>query len=523
MDARRAWVRADRVRFAAGGLGVALVLAFAQIASMAACNKANTVDASTDVLGIGQQCAGPNDKACGVNAVCVLGYCRSGCTTDAECSRGALCLGDRVPFGCSLPSDLACSSSQPCANGLVCGLDGKCRMPCTASADCARNEHECIAGTCVSKGELDVMQTWFSCKTGDKRCTGAKIESCNVSAPGFAATTACKDPTPVCVDGTFVCGVQATPGCCSATQPCSATDSYGPRCVNGACQRALTAADVVTPTAGGKAIPMCWTSAECNAGETCAGSHSSTCPPTPNLTPWPGVCITDTCKQGCSQCLSCTNGAQRDACLTDPNCLACLGETGTDKSDACLSSAAVSLAEKICGVPGCSCEGACTVPVSRDASTVGFAGCQEKDLEPNGLDFTSLGCGGGTSGSLCVPQSATIQGTLRGSKDVDRIEPDEFFLKDCTTYDLSLTTTKPMQTCLTFRWFCMPGSDFTVSCDANGVATDKGCCLAPGATTMRARLSAAPTGGSLVPRVTMSGLAAGESCVDYSVVITSSQ
>lgn len=122
---------------------------------LSACSKDNEIDASQSTeIDVGKQCDGPNDPGCGVGGVCVLGVCRLGCTTDSECPQGALCIGDRAPFGCSIPSELACSSSQPCSPPLACGIDGKCRFACQVTGDCPRNEHECKATTCVSHNEV---------------------------------------------------------------------------------------------------------------------------------------------------------------------------------------------------------------------------------------------------------------------------------------------------------------------------------------------------------------------------------
>jgi len=159
-------------------------------ASAAGCSRTNNVDQSTE-LDVGQQCSGPDDKGCGQGAVCALGFCRLGCTTDAACPQGAICVGDQAPFGCSLPAELACSSSQPCASSaLECGIDGVCRLPCKADADCSRNEHHCIAGSCVGDGERS-YPTWSACAVGATRCDGTSFQECNVSAPGWVETANC--------------------------------------------------------------------------------------------------------------------------------------------------------------------------------------------------------------------------------------------------------------------------------------------------------------------------------------------
>lgn len=196
-----AWVRTRRV--VGASLNFVVAIAVAQ-----GCSKENTVDASQHSNSVGQQCTGPGDQGCGVAAVCALGFCRLGCTTDSECPQGALCVGDHPPFGCSLPSELACSSSQPCSAPLTCGLDGKCRWPCQVREDCPRNEHQCIAHVCVAPD--DPNPKWFECSEGQTTCgneiTGEAFDplgglcpesarerwQCNVSMPGWSHLETCE-------------------------------------------------------------------------------------------------------------------------------------------------------------------------------------------------------------------------------------------------------------------------------------------------------------------------------------------
>lgn len=161
------------------------------LAVVVGCSKDNEIDASQNTAGgIGTQCSGPDDRACGTNGVCALGYCRFGCLTDGECEQGALCIGDGPPYGCQLPQDIGCSEENPCTMGLVCGLDGLCRMPCNLSTKCPRNEQTCIATTCVSGSEQDADRTWFNCftpggPTSVVGCDGLEtMFSCNVAGAG---------------------------------------------------------------------------------------------------------------------------------------------------------------------------------------------------------------------------------------------------------------------------------------------------------------------------------------------------
>lgn len=175
------------------------------------CSKDNEIDASTNIVGaVGNQCSAPDDPACGAWAVCVLGWCRLGCTTDAECAHGALCIGDAPPFGCQLPQDAVCGAEQPCKAPLYCGLDHTCRMPCKESKDCPRNEQECHAGVCVGDSEKgEAAKQYRSCTDGDTRCGSdsapcgggdCEIQGCNSVAPGWAAVESCTGDKAFCLD-----------------------------------------------------------------------------------------------------------------------------------------------------------------------------------------------------------------------------------------------------------------------------------------------------------------------------------
>lgn len=135
---------------------------------LSSCSKENSVAAGGPTGGVGQQCQ--LAEQCGASAVCALGFCRLGCTIDAECAQGSLCVGDQPPYGCSTPAEGACSAAAPCPAGLECGIDGRCRHACATNADCPRNEHKCVAGTCASTSEPGAETTWFACLEGEEAC-----------------------------------------------------------------------------------------------------------------------------------------------------------------------------------------------------------------------------------------------------------------------------------------------------------------------------------------------------------------
>lgn len=129
----------------------------------------------------GTGCAATSD--CDEGFVCTLAACRWPCSSDLDCSRGALCSGVEQPFGCSLADELSCSAGS-CPEPLVCALDGKCRISCDTAEDCPRNAHDCRANVCVS--EFDPDERWFECDDGETRCEADIL--------GTSCRYSCSDP-----------------------------------------------------------------------------------------------------------------------------------------------------------------------------------------------------------------------------------------------------------------------------------------------------------------------------------------
>ncbi|MBX3182198.1 MAG: DUF1566 domain-containing protein [Polyangiaceae bacterium] len=265
--------------------------------SAGGCSKDNHVSQSIQVE-VGKQCSGPEDTGCGPGGVCVMGFCRHGCATDAECPQGALCLGDRKPYGCSLPSEMACSSHQPCSTSLACAPDGKCRMPCSATAQCPRNEHTCIANVCVSSSESN-FSDWESCAAGDTYCEGDVVMACHVSRVGWGEVQRCTAATRTsCVEGACV-GWECTPGAasCQGNQPqrCRADglalEDHGQSCDQATCVEGACEPWVCDPGAvfcDGNSSVICATDglseasrSACAAGERCVmgGCEPTACAP----------------------------------------------------------------------------------------------------------------------------------------------------------------------------------------------------------------------------------------------------
>ncbi len=172
----------------------------AALALLLGCSKKNDVNAvGNSNTFVGQECFGWDAGECGDNLVCVAGFCRDACTSDADCN-GGICVSDGLVSGCRLPEEGSCSNTNACPDGLQCGLDHACRTECGAARPCPSADQKCIASTCVGKNEPGASQTWFSCTPGDKRCNDQVVQGCDLTAAGWADLNTCYAPMQ-CVDG----------------------------------------------------------------------------------------------------------------------------------------------------------------------------------------------------------------------------------------------------------------------------------------------------------------------------------
>jgi hypothetical protein len=255
------------------------------LVAIPSCSKDTDIDASQTVEGeIGLQCSGRDDPACGTAGVCVLGYCRTGCATDAECPTGSLCVGDTPPFGCQLAAEIDCSEGQACAPYFACGPDGKCRMPCGGGLACPRNEHICIGGVCL--GNEPARRGAESCVTPDIQnmqhvdCESGGVSTCNVFGWGWSSSTTpchgrcmtfCTDflasgSGPVITLDACIAGTQGDPrGCgqcasertaCQLDPACVACAAVGLGCEPNPAYEALTACAASCPPTS-EPMPEC--------------------------------------------------------------------------------------------------------------------------------------------------------------------------------------------------------------------------------------------------------------------------
>jgi sulfatase modifying factor 1 len=160
-----------------------------------------------------------DDGVCSGN-VCLLGYCRVPCSSDAGCPRGSICLGDQARGGCRLRGELETRCQGSCKNAnLVCGLDGSCRIGCNASLSCPLQGQDCIGNACVGHGETDWEAVWGQCMNprGETTCgaDGKTLTTCNVTRPGKAVVATC-DSAELCQQGMQAGGTGCGPQSCMA-------------------------------------------------------------------------------------------------------------------------------------------------------------------------------------------------------------------------------------------------------------------------------------------------------------------
>jgi formylglycine-generating enzyme required for sulfatase activity len=202
-------------------------------------------DAGNGVSALGDACKGSGDCAAGLS--CLFGRCRASCKADSDCSGDSLCFTDGTTSGCRLPNERTCGDAGACAGALLaCGVDGTCRVACSANKSCPRSDQTCIDGACVSSTEPGYASTWGTCSASDQGkyvCDGATLSTCDVGAPGKKVLGTCATPA-LCQQGADA-GAPACPVC-------------GPGGVSARCQG--TAAETCNANHSG------FDSTECSAG-----------------------------------------------------------------------------------------------------------------------------------------------------------------------------------------------------------------------------------------------------------------
>jgi formylglycine-generating enzyme required for sulfatase activity len=299
------------------------------------CSKSNEIDTSGtdfgDVANLGEACdAAAGDGFCG-GGVCVAGRCRERCATDAEC-KGSICLtekvGEAARGGCRFEGDSACSEPADCSNALLtCALDATCRIACSNSTPCPRNDQLCIEGSCF--GKLEQGADAWSCdgrSQGEWGCEGASLQQCDVGGLGWVDTETCESAA--------LCQVGLASGSC-APKACERGDL---RCVGGEIQRCRD------DLAGFQSTALCATPELCQAS---VDASSTSCE-----------------KPAC--------GAGEYRCMSEALEVCNPARTGFDPVDTCATAELCDL-----GRPAQGGEGQCPAP----ACDPGELRCSEEELE----------------------------------------------------------------------------------------------------------------------------------------------
>ncbi|HSC89796.1 MAG TPA: hypothetical protein VLC09_21110 [Polyangiaceae bacterium] len=210
--------------------------------------------------------------------VCAFRRCHVQCTTSRDCEGNSICLQaseqERV---CRLESEASCRGNADCPVGLVCAVDGSCRVECGSAADCLADQI-CAQGTCAEAAELDsaglldqvltpLCSADAECEDGQLCRFGACVDECRADedcAVGLRCSAGacvselreacgepddCTDDGARCESGECVCDCRADVDCAS-----------GSRCEACAC----------VPTEG-----ACESSADCDDGQLCVEGECS--------------------------------------------------------------------------------------------------------------------------------------------------------------------------------------------------------------------------------------------------------
>lgn len=195
---------------------------------------------------------------------CPTGDC--GCTSDAECADGMMCLGSR----CADPAAV-CFFDFECGDGSTC-LDNECHATCECDLECPTGQG-CAGGLCMTP-EVGADGCVFN-----EDCGVAGVFEC-INATCHAACTASDDCGPNETCRSNVCRAATAP-----THECSDSDGCGQdmECVRGACRLPCAASincgdDMTVCGDDGLCLhpeevgPECTRADDCADGEACLGN-----------------------------------------------------------------------------------------------------------------------------------------------------------------------------------------------------------------------------------------------------------
>lgn len=222
---------------------------------------------TTRYVDLGATCT--SDAQCGAADSCVDGRCRRPCFSSRVCGR-QVCFAHPDGAGyCRLAENEVCNLGE-CPDGLVCGVDGECRMPCEGGREAYSTDFSDLAGTCglnyvsCNFGDTCVETSKFrcvhgacadddeegateaggwGCGYGAVRCSNDnhRIEQCNMNGPGFQQLEFCGDFSNSCSyacpgpdDHEYRCATGTTspmPRCSTCARTCERTEDVIDYCL----------------------------------------------------------------------------------------------------------------------------------------------------------------------------------------------------------------------------------------------------------------------------------------------------
>ncbi|MBT9559221.1 MAG: putative metal-binding motif-containing protein, partial [Myxococcales bacterium] len=292
-----------------------------KLTSSSTCNGAGTCTSPTAIT-----CAG------GFSCNSAGTACRTGCTTDSECSSGFFCASPncvpkKIPGGpCTTNAECStgyCNSGFCCTSGSCCGSDLNCNDGegctldyCDPTYKCATTKLTSQCATPVCNG-LVFSNTKF-CELGTGKCTGGgALTNCDGGNPCYSY--AC-DPA---IIGNPCVASPRTGAPCGAGQSCSANKLTTQSTCNGSgsclvgnvidCPNGLTCADATACRS------LCTQDTHCRAGYFCDTGTSKCAVKVDDG----GVCLAGTqCASGyCNSGYCCTNTGSNPTCC--PNAAFC--------------------------------------------------------------------------------------------------------------------------------------------------------------------------------------------------------